>query len=58
MLLLIGAMFVLDDPKGVYNLTLLVVRDLFEVQVSRVVRLQACIAVVLWENYKEFKNIH
>lgn len=58
MLLLIGAMFVLDDPKGVYNLTLLVVRDLFEVQVSRIVRLQACIAVVLWENYMEFKNIH
>lgn len=58
MLLLIGAMFVLDDPKGVYNLTLLVVRDLFEVQVSRIVRLQTCIAVVLWENYMEFKNIH
>lgn len=45
--LLIGAMFVLDHPEGVNDLTLLVVRYLLEVQVSRIVCFQACVAIVL-----------
>lgn len=45
--LLIGAMFILDHPEGVDDLTLLVVRYLLEVQVSRIVCLQARVAIVL-----------
>lgn len=40
-------MFILDHPEGVDDLTLLVVRYLLEVQVSRIVCFQACVAIVL-----------
>lgn len=51
-------MFILDHPEGVDDLTLLVVRYLLEVQVSRIVCLQARVAIVLKKityNYFIFK---
>lgn len=48
--LLVGAMLILDHPEGVDNLTLLVVGYLLEVQVSRIVRFQARVAIVLRKN--------
>lgn len=49
----VGAVFILDHPEGVDNLTVLVVGDLLDMQMGCIVGLKTCIAIVLQVKVKK-----